>query len=366
MMNFKTHIFAILILLVVSGCKTESGSSEAVATNSCKGIWEEADSSGLVRKRYTQYPSSMGCLTDPLPLTQWETSLNKRFDTQVKCTPQTDLPSMWLRSANGYYTYRNSRIFINLDATTGEARRLILGEMPDGKPSFTRQVFCYYLRTDAETEPVDPTDYKKMLLFDLELGAASNLFRPMEIYNYENIGNDFLLTMMSDNTGVDWTWCPTTTPVGFCDYMRNGNDMYYPPAPDATTQAQLKAAALLIRNEHSYIKITEDEFNSKWNSTTSSAIEAGTSAYIDAGGKWKYLLSPFFDEPFDIGRAWRSYLRRDPLWPFMPDVAWASTRGMPFVCYSAQKEITYNDGSKGIVEGETCYDQDGVYTFTPQ
>jgi hypothetical protein len=357
--------YSVLILYLV-GCKEQSGSTSGVIPASCKGEWTEKDENGLVRKRFAESWNSgmQACLTENKPLTQWETSLNTRFDHDVTCTPQSDLPTMWLRSANGYYTYRNDRVFIELNASTGQARRLIFGETPDGRPSYTRQAFCYFLRTDNETEPVNPTDYKSMLLFDLELGAGSNLFRPMEIYNYVVNGNDLRLTMMSDNSGVDWTWCPTTTPVGFCDYMRNGNDMYYPPDPGASMRAQLTVAALLIRNEHNFVKITEDEFNTKWNSTTASSIEVGTSAYIDAGGKWKYLLSPFFDEPLYIGRNWRSYLSRDPQWPFMPDVSWASSMGMPFVCYSTKKEILLNSGSKAWIEGEACYSGDGNYTFT--
>lgn len=365
-MNLKLLGYLIFIVSFFAGCnETETPATSSSSTLSCKGEYTVTDSMGHIRQRFNEYPSQLGCLTDPVPLTQWETSVNKRFDTNVKCTPQTDLPSMHLKSTGNYYSYRDSKIFIELDASSGQAKRLIIGEMPDGSLSFNRQIFCYYLRTDQEVETTNPYNYNSMLQFDLELSASSTIFSPQEMYNYQIIGNDLLLKKMDDNTGLDWTWCPTNTPIGFCDYLRNGNEFYFPPDPNAGVQAQLRSAAILIRSELNLTKITAQEFNSAWESSITSGIEVGTPSYVNAGGKWKYLVNSIWDEPLFVGRATRDYMRRDPQQPFMPDLAWASTMQFPFVCYQAEKEVTYADGSKGIISGESCYDNDGQYSFSP-
>lgn len=358
----RLFLFA-LCIVSISGCKTESDSSGTSKVSSCRGEYTVVDSSGLVRQRFNEYQSSMGCLTDPVPLTQWEKSTNDRFDKKISCTPQTDLPSMWLKSSGNYYSYRDSKIYVELNATTGEAKRLILAEMPDGSASYIRQVFCYYVRTDNEVEPVNPQNYGSMILFDLELSASSEIFSPMEIYNYTNTASSLNLKKMDSNDGVDWTWCPAdSVPWGWCDPLRNGNAAFYPEDPNITVQNQLKAEAILIRSELLTSKITNSEFTAVWGSTISSSTEVGTTPYINKGGKWKYLVNSLFDEPLFVGREWRKYLRRER--PSMPDVTWASSMGMPYVCYSAQKEITYNDGSKGTISGQACYDQNGDYSFT--
>lgn len=359
----KNFCLAVLTIFIASCNETENTDSSSSVTSTCKGVYEIKDSNGLVRQRYNEYQNSMGCLTDPVPLTQWEKSVNVRFDKKVSCTPQTDLPSMWIKSSGNYYSYRDSKIFIELNASTGEAKRLILAEMPDGSLSFQRQVFCYYLRTDMETEPVNPQNYGQLLQFDLELSASSNIFSPQELYSYKLSGNDFLLQKLDDNTGLTWEWCPTSTPVGFCDYNRNGNEMFFPPAPSSTIQAQLRSAAILIRSELNMTNISSQEFKTTWDNSVKTGVEVGTPNYIKAGSKWKYSVNFIWDEPLYIGRSVRNYMRRDPMQPFMPDLAWASSFQFPYVCYSTRKEVTYSDGSKGFINGQACYDSNGVYTF---
>lgn len=360
-LEMRTLFFCLILCQFLGACKKE-GTNESTTASSCKGEYSISDSNGLVRQRFNEFQSSLGCMTDPVPLTQWEKSTNKRFDTKIKCTPQTGLLTSWLKTNGNYYSYRDSKIFVELNSSSGEARRLIIGEMPDGSPSFQRQVFCYYLRTDIETEPVNPQNYGAMLLFDLELSSSSNLVIPMEIYNYQTAGNDIYLTKMDTNT-VDWTFCPAdSTPWGFCDALRNGNEMFFPEDPSAAVQAQLRAEAILIRSEFNFSKISKSEFEAVWNSAVVTATEVGTSKFIDLGGLWKYTVSPYFDEPLYVGREWRKYLRRER--PSMPDVASASSMQVPYVCYDAVKRVTYSDGSTGLITGEACHNN-GVYSFTP-
>lgn len=362
-MNAFYSIFFSLYLLALYGCKTESTDTATLSSQNCRGEYTVIDTNGLVRQRFNEYQSSIGCLTDPIQLTQWEKTTNDRFDKKISCTPQPDLPSMWLKSSGNYYSYRNSKIYIELNAAKGEAKRLIVGEMPDGSPSYQRQIFCYYVRTDLETESTNPHNYGAMILFDLELSASSNIFSPMEIFNYSVSGNNFLMTKMDDNTGLDWTWCPgESVPWGFCDYNKNGNEFFFPSEPSASVQSQLQAEAILIRSEFNFSNVSQSTFETMWNSSPSLGVELGTSIYANLGGKWKYTVSNYLDEPLYVGREWRKYLRRER--PSMPDVASASSMGMPYVCYSATKEITYNDGSKGTISGQACYDQNGDYSFT--
>jgi hypothetical protein len=362
LLRSQVYLYVGLILTATVGCKSNSELGWLVSTGSCRGEFVITDSNFLVRQRFNEYQGSLGCLIDPMPLTEWEKSKNRRFDTKVKCTPQTDLPSMWIETNGNYYSYRDSKIFIELNSSTGEARRLILGEMPDGSPSFQRQVFCYYLRTDVETEPTNPHSYGAMLLFDLELSSSSNSFSPMEIYNYSQVGSDLHLNMMDDFSSMDWTWCPSeSVPWGFCDFLRNGNDLFFPEDPSASVQAQLKAEAILIRSEFMFSKISRDKFDSVWASAPSTSIEVGTTKFVNEGGRWKYSVNEYFDEPLFVGREWRKYLRRER--PSMPDVAWASTLRFPQVCYKAKKAVSFTDGSNGLVYGEACYDKAGQYSF---
>lgn len=350
-------------LAIFTSCEeAQETLSSSEVNDECRGEWSEDTSSGL--KKFNEfYQKGLGCVTEQVALSQWEKSFEKRSNDDVQCTPQVDLGTMWLRSSNNFYTYKNNRIYLELDASTGEARRLIIAELENGKPVITREKFCYYLRTDGEIESVNPQDYGAMILFDLEFASSSSSFHPMEIYNYSEVGDDLFLTKMDNNSGVDWTFCSTnSTPWGFCDELRNGNSMYYPEDPNATVQAQLKAEAILIRSQMNFIKITEEEFYSKWSYSIENYVEVGTSKYISNGGKTKYLVNSLFDEPFFVGRAWRDYIRGDR--PQMPDVQWAATLQTPYVCYQGQKEIVLNNGSTSFIDGEICINQDGEYVFT--
>lgn len=357
-------VLLFMIFLMVLSCNEDTEvTSRPTNQKECRGEWNTTDSQGNLKKYKETWNSyAKECFRENIPLSQWEKSLEKRKKHDVQCTPQVDIPNLWLRSSNNYYSYRNNRIFLELDASTGEARKLIVGELDNGEKSFKREIFCFYIRTDIENEPVNPHNYGDMILFDSELGASSRSFHPMEIYNYETLPNGFSLTMMNNNHGVGWTWCPTRkTPWGFCDELRNGNIMFYPDDPDATTQDKLLAAAKLIRSEYNFIEITQKDFESVWKETVSNdIIEVGTQDYIEYGGTWKYMVTTIFDEPLFIGRAWREYLRGDR--PYMPDVAGASSMGMPYVCYQTKKEVTLDSGERAFIDGEACY-EDGVYKF---
>ena len=104
-MVLRLIYFAVLAVFLI-GCGEQQGSPLANGPTACKGEWAETDSNGLVRRRYKDFWhfGMKTCLTENEALTQWESSLNARFDRGIECTPQTDLPTMWLRSGNSYYT----------------------------------------------------------------------------------------------------------------------------------------------------------------------------------------------------------------------------------------------------------------------
>lgn len=357
------YVLLIALLTCLTSCKEQV---ESVSTNPgashCKGEYTVTDNNGLVRNRYEEsWNSGMNaCLTENKPLTQWEISLNTRFDHDVRCTPQVDLPTLRLRSSSNFYSYKNDRIFVELNSASGVGRRLIIGELPDGSMSFNRQIFCYYLRTDVETEVAStPTDYKKMMLWDLELGASSSAFHSMEIRNYEDIGGGLFQTnLMNDNEGVDYAFCPTlNTPWEFCTELRSGDSMFYPNLSVAV-QNQLRAEATLIRSEDLYMMISKTEFDQAWDQTIATGIEVGTSKHVSKGGKWKYLVNSMFDEKPFIGREWRDYLRGD-----RPEMVDLGSTGILPVCFNGKREQILADGSRSWIEGEICYLGNG-YQFT--
>lgn len=361
-MNYLVTLLLISFLFL--SCKEQSGDNNFESGDTkCRGEWSERDENNNLKKYIEYWHTGIGnCLREPLPLSQWEKSNEKRSEKVITCEPQVDLPSMWLKSNSNYYSYRNERIYIELNSETGVGKRLLIGELESGEKSYIRQEFCFYLRSDLEDEPVNPQDYGNMILFDLEYSASSSLFTPMEIYNYSENLDGLNLLKMDNNYGVDWSWCPSeSTPWGFCDELRNGNIMFFPEINDPTIQNQLEAEAKLIRSEFNFVKITKEEFTLSWENSISNLIEVGTQEYIKKGGVWRYLVMTIFDEPLFVGRAWREYLRKER--PFMPDVEWAMSGSFPIVCYKTHKEITLSSGEKSYIMGEACYNN-GVYEFT--
>lgn len=347
-------IFFVTFLLQSCNESGEEETSLKKQIKDCRGEWSERDSSGDLKK-YEEYwhEGLESCVTENRALTTWEESLEKRRRNSVSCEPQYGIPTLYLKSANNYYSYRNGKIFLELNSDTGQFRRLILGEQENGEGVFIREIGCFYQREDVEVEPVNPQDYGKQLLLDLELAASSKSLHPMEIYRYhESSPGNWEMTRFDQNDDIDWTFCtPDSLPWGFCDYLRNGNIFYYPDDPSPVKQTQLKAEAILIRSEYNWVEISESEFSSLWNFHASSSDELGAEA------NFKYGVIGIPDVPLYVHRAWRDYLMRER--PAMPD-AYSIT--VPYICYDAQREVVLNSGDTSLVDGEVCY-EDGEYVF---
>ena len=200
-----------ILTLTLAGCSyepvfpPESGKDDSA----CRGVWTERVNGEL--KKFNEYWHSglRACVLEPIQLSTWEATSEKRARDNVTCTPQPNLSTMWLKAENNFYSYRDNKIFIHLDASTGIAKRLIIGITDNGKPTYMRQEFCYYLRTDTEVEPVNPQDHGQQILFDLELSASSALFTPMEIFKYQAAGPNVNMVRFDMNNDIDWTFCPT-------------------------------------------------------------------------------------------------------------------------------------------------------------
>lgn len=331
----------VLLALLLVGCNAPSGPGTGTGGGvpSCRGTYYDRDSQGNLKK-YNQFYLNGKCLTDNMALSQWESSTEYRRIHNVSCTPQA-FTSRSLVSDNNFYTYRNGKIYIDLNASTGEYRRLTLAEGKDGKQVYTRLQGCFYVRHDAT--------YGDQLLLDSINVASSQNFDPMEIFTYTTTATTMEMSRFDDSSDWDYRNCPTLdTPFGFCDLLRNGNDMYFPVLTLAQ-QASVLAEALLIRKEFNYSVVTTATFNSLWNNPNRTE---------ETREDYKYATASIVDTPRYIDQAWADFVRGSR--PTMPDIT--SSR-MPPICYPSHRTVTLADGTTARINGEVCY-VDGQYVFT--
>lgn len=314
-------LLLLLLLFVSSGCGPV-----------CGGIHSERDSQGKLVK-YRETPGTTGCLKENLPLSRWEQT-NEAW--KGGCKPQTS-PSMSLVSSSNFYSYRDGKIYLDLDSSTGEYRKLTLAESKDGPPLMTRLRGCFYERSGQ-------------LLLDTRNVVSDQYFDPMEIFTYTESSASMEMVRFDDSQEWGYRECPTLdTPWGVCDLLRNGNEMYF-PVLNSTQQADLLAEALLVRRQFNFSKIPLSKFWSAWDQAEESRVPSSREGY-------KFAIQTVVDTPRYIDQAWASYVRGDR--PIMPDL---TENRMPPVCYPGKRPIVLPDGSTGTIYGEICY-IDGVYTF---
>lgn len=348
--------------LVLSACESTDQKAQATKSDCSEGITETTDLQGYVTERTLTTQVQNRCFNQNLKLTVWQERRLLRRNRNIVCTPQPELPSLTLISGNNYYSYRNQRILLQLDSATGIARRLVLGELPNGENAFFRDEFCYFVRTDIETEPTRSVDYGQMLFFDLAQAASSREVSHGEMFSY-NLATDgsLELQMLNNNNGVEWNWCPENTPWGFCDYMKNGNEYYYPPDPPPALAASLLNETLLIRSQMNFVPLARDEFELLWTNPSRLGHEVGTTDYVLLGGRFKYQVAPWWDEPKFVGQSWAEYMRRKR--PSMPDVKGSVGLSGRLICYDSLREIVGQDGGRTFLRGETCVRPDGTTSF---
>ncbi len=337
-----------LAFLFCQGCD-KLGSPESIdQSTSCRGVYLKRDEYGL--HKYDEASSARGCLTNSLPLSTWEASSERKAKQGSPCVPQLGFSPRSLISANNFYSYRNGRIYLDLDSSTGEYRRITLGEGSTGKPLYTKLQGCFWQRTG---DGVDIA-FGKQLLLDTQIEniASTDIFNPMEIFRYDETPTELTSTRFDRSDDWDFRFCPyLSTPWEFCTLIRDGNILFW-PVLTAAEAASTFQEALLIRKQFNYTAVNRAQFEKLWG-------VPGPGKEVDRVD-FKYDVTGNVDTPALIDAAWRDYMIGER--PVMPNV---NSNQMPPICYPGTRQVVLTGGGIGYVLGEVCY-VGGAYEFTPQ
>lgn len=274
----------------------------------------------------------------PQTRTQWEKSREMRKKRGISCKPQTF--SRTLVSANNFYSYRDGKVFLDLNGTTGEFRRLTVAEGKGGETVYTRLLGCYYERNDSV--------FGDQLLLDTDSAASSQYFDPIEIFTFTTTVTTMEAVRFDDSS--DWTayFCPILDTLdSFCALLRNGNDLFF-PALTVAQKGNLLVEAILIRRQFNFVNYAPSAFDPLW--TEPPGIELVREDY-------KYAVQAIVDTPRYIEGSWIKFVKRQS--NRMPDI---TSNRVPPVCYSGRRTVTLSDGSTSLIYGQICY-SDGEYIF---
>jgi hypothetical protein len=345
------YVYLVLLTLCACSQSNSSGSAaKAVTAASCKGVYYTKDAQQVLHK-WNQYwqADQAACFTDNLPLSNWETSSAKFINHSVSCTPQAGINSQTLIASNNYYSYRDGKVLLDLDASTGIYRQITMGADADGMPLYSKTEGCFYQRLGAGPD----VSYGNQLLLDTDVShwASTEDFMPFEIFNYTITGPNVSMTRFDSVSDWEYTFCPyLNTPYQYCTALRDGNIMYWPNLAPAVKTA-LRNEAILIRTKYNWITSSTASFNAKWSDTTSLGTEAPVGAFA-------YQVVQTADTPYYIDQAWHDYVTGAR--PYMPDT---SSQTSPNICYQGSQNVTLAGGATGKIYGEICY-TNGAYVFT--
>ena len=266
----------------------------------------------------------------------------------MTCTPQPQFQTRSLVSANNFYQYSNGKVYLDLDSATGIFRRLILAEGKNGTPVYTRLQGCFYQRPS--------TIYGDQLLLDTlsTKTASSQNFDPLEIFTYTQAApNSIEMVRFDDSADWDERFCnDLDTPWGYCDLMRNGNDLLY-PVLSPSQKAAMTNEAKLIRQMYNYVTVSKATFEALWGEPGKRRVESVRENYC-------YEVQAIVDTPQYIWSSWRDYVMNNR--PTPPKM---SSSRAPIVCFQGQRQVTFANGVDGYLNGEVCYDSAlGEYQFT--
>jgi hypothetical protein len=346
------YVYLALFLILGACAKSGSTPASAVGASSCKGVYFVNDQYGY--HKYNDYFSTNlnECVTEAAALTNWEKTSQKFVNGLVTCTPQPNIGFQTLTSANNFYDFRDGRMFLSLDPSTGTYKRITIGLDATGNSQFSRSMGCYYTRTGFGPDAA----YGNQLLLDTDVNkfASTEIFAPFEIFDYAISGPNVTMTRF-DETG-DWTYefCVTlNTPDRFCAERRNGN-ILYEPTLTAPTMATLTTEAIQMRAKYNWTIGSTAAFTAMWSTVGSTSTES-------MQGSWIYIVSPTVDTPWFIDAAWHDYVAGTAV--HMPDTT-SYTYGLP-LCYEGSQNVTLAGGATGKVYGQICYDPaTSTYTFT--
>jgi hypothetical protein len=332
---------------IISACIDTTTQSGGAGATSCRGIYYDRNQYGDLRK-YNEYERKGQCWTDNLALSTWESSSERRRRMEVSCIAQPGFSSKTLASANNFYAYRDDRLYMDFDSSTGIYRRLVLGESDDGAhQTFTRDLGCFWQKTGVGIDAIHGTQ----LMLDTEYAASSEEFQPTEIFKYVDGGATVEMIRYDDSGAWDYRFCPElSAPWGYCDLLRNGNVMFF-PVLSVAEMASLVSEALLIRKQFNFRVVDKSVFEELWAEAPTTLTEIGRN-------NWRYMVNGVPDAPLYTDVAWREYIKG--LTPHMPDT---TSSNMPPICYQGHQAVTLSDGSIGRIFGEICY-VNGEFTFT--
>jgi hypothetical protein len=357
------NVFCICSIACVSTGKGPNKSKKFDITQ-CNRVWTERDQSGEL-KRFRTALINGACYKEELPLSHFERTSEKWVRSRKRCTPQSEIKSQIWVSRGNYYAYRDGRILVSLDSNTGIYRRIRIAEGKAGgiardqnaivnvlnpnQPVFNREQGCFYIRNAVDEDAVFGTQ----ILFDTAGGIQSEYFAPSEVYKLDRTGPSSILATRFDATeDWDFRFCPDSdTPVGFCNFVRNGNLMFFPNLTMGSLGVveATRIEAILIRQEHRFEVSTNVDFEYAWSNPWQFGLEAIIS-------DWVFGVDFLVDTPRYVDQAWFDFIRG--VRPRMPDV---KTPEIPPLCYRGLGEVGTNNGNVWV-KGEVCY-ENGHYQF---
>lgn len=353
----KLYFTALAFTLSLSACDGTSDSTRSAApsASSCKGVYYTHSSSGQLQKWNQYWQADQGaCLTDTMPLSNWQTTSAKFINNVVQCTPQAGISSQTLIAANNYYSYRDGKVLLDLNSSTGIYRKITTGYDTTGAPLFSRSEGCFYQRTGAGVDAARGPQ----LLLDTNVAqfASTEDVVPFEIFTYTISGINVAMTRFDSVADWDYTYCPASrVPTTYCMALDDGNSMFWPNLP-AATKAALTNEAILIRTKYNWVTSSTSAFNMAWTSLDNMGNPYGTEAPT---GAFVYQVVPLADTPYFLDSSWRSYLIGTRA--TMPDT---SSQTTPVICFPGSQDVLLTNGSRGKVYGELCFQGDGTLTFT--
>lgn len=316
------RILLVFLLPFLFGCMVE-----------CENTYTERDEYGNLKK-YHEYSQNGQCLKDNVPLTFWEDSVEKRTKRGIACKPVSTFPSRSLKSSGNLYTYRDDRVLLDLNSSTGEYRRIVYGEGKDGQKTFIRQQGCFYERDGY-------------LFLDTDNAASSTAVTHWEVFTYQESGGLFVMSRWEQTQDWDFRFCITLkTPWESCTVLRNGNILYY-SSITAQKQTDLLAEAKFQRTQYAFVNNTS--FEASWASLQGKEI---------GQDDWKYTVVFIPDTPWFIDAAMKDYVKGDR--PIPPDF---NSPQLPMVCYNSWRNVTLDDGTISKIKGEVCL-IDGQYHWS--
>ncbi len=121
-MNLNHAVRLICLVMVAAACAScdpsSSNSPSSSDSKPCGSTWTTVDSYGNLKKYSSHMSSSGSCLIENQALTKWEASNFAFTKNNVQCAPVPTFRSRSMVSASNYYSYRDGKVFVSLNAET--------------------------------------------------------------------------------------------------------------------------------------------------------------------------------------------------------------------------------------------------------